>query len=450
MSEISFIQHFRINFKLAVPIMLGQVSHVVTGMADSIMVGQIGSEYLAASAFSNAVYHILFVFGIGLGTGLTPLVGIANGEQNNRKISSLLKNGLLIYFVSGLIISGLNFLILPFFGIMGQTDIVVELAKPYFITLILSLIPYMVFLSLKQFAEGIEDTKTAMIIAISFNILNIILNYLLIHGIWIFPEWKLFGAGIATLISRTVGAIAFFLVLMYAKKFKTYYKLMLAARFNIKEIIQLFRIGIPIGFQLLLEVTVFALGGIMVGWSGQNALAAHQIALTLASFTFLAAQGLSSAGTIRLSNYLGENKLHLIKSTGNSIIFLVVLVMSSSSLIFYFFRFYLADFFVNEADVINLTGNLLIIAALFQIFDGLQVAGHSLLRGLKDVKIPTIISFVTYWVIGVALCYYLSSVAGYGAFGVWYGYLTTLVIISISLLIRFYYVVKFKINSLIE
>jgi len=449
MSEISFSQHFRINFKLAVPIMLGQVSHIITGMTDSIMVGQIGSEYLAASAFSNAVYHILFVFGIGLGTGLTPLVGIANGEQNNRKISSLLKNGLLIYFVSGLIISALNFLILPFMGNMGQTDIVVELAKPYFITLILSLIPYMIFISLKQFAEGIEDTKTAMIIAISFNILNVILNYFFIYGIWIFPEWKLFGAGFATLISRTIGAISFVLVLMYSKKFKTYYKLMLVSKFNIKEIIQLFRIGIPIGFQLLLEVTVFALGGIMVGWSGQNALAAHQIALTLASFTFLAAQGLASAGTIRVSNYLGENKLHLIKSTGNSIIFLVMLVMSSSAIIFFIFRYTLPAFFVNETEVITLTGNLLIIAALFQIFDGLQVAGHSLLRGLKDVKIPTIIAFITYWVIGVGLCYYLSTVAGYGAFGVWYGYLITLIIISISLLLRFYYIVKYKINNLI-
>lgn len=448
MHNLTFTKHFKINVKLAMPIMLGQVSHVVTGMADSIMVGQIGSEYLAAAAFANAVFHILFVFGIGLGAGLTPLIGIANGEKNDKKIASLLKNGILIYFITGIVLAIIDFILIFFLDKMGQTKEIVELSQPYFITLILSLIPYMIFISLKQFAEGIEDTKTAMIIAIAFNILNIILNYLLIYGIWIFPEWKLFGAGIATLIARTMMAISFVIALKYTNKFRKYYNLLSQIKFSITETKQLLTIGIPIGYQLLLEVTVFAIGGIMVGWSGQDSLASHQIAITIASFTFLASQGLASAGTIRLSNYLGENKLNLIKSTGNSIIILVLLVMSSSSVLLYIFRYYLPEFFVKETNVINMTANLLLIASLFQIFDGLQIAGQSLLRGLKDVKIPTIITFISYWLIGIGLCYYLSSIAGYGVFGVWYGYLITLIIISILLISRFYYIVKFKINNL--
>jgi len=442
MNTNQFFKNVKINISLAYPIVLGQVSHVITGMADTVMVGHIGSDYLAAASFAHTIYMIIFLFGIGLGMGLTPLVGIANGENNQHKSAIYFKNGLLIFTISGFIIAGINLIILPFFGLMGQEENVAELAKPYFITLALSSIPYMVFITYKQFTEGLSNTKPAMIISLACNLLNIILNYFLIYGIWIFPELKLLGAGIATLIARITMAISFMVYFNFSENYKIYLKFLKSSKYSLVQIKMILKLGIPIGLQFLLEITVFSVGAIMVGWSGKYSLAAHQIALTLASFTFLAASGLASAGTIRLSNLLGERKFVELKGVANSIFIMVAISMSITAVIFYIFRFSIPLLFINEMEVVEITGKLLIIAAFFQIFDGLQASAQGALRGIKDVKIPTFISFISYWIVGITSCYLLSETFELGAFGVWYGYLIALIVTSVLLLTRFYYILN--------
>lgn len=442
MTFINFIENTKENSKLAIPIILGQISHIITSMADTIMIGKIGSNYLAASSFANSIYIILFLFAIGFAMGLTPLVGIANGEKNIYKKSVHLKNGLLLNFIVNCIIILLNLIQIPFFKLMGQEETVVELSIPYYIILSLSLLPYTFFITFKQFFEGIESTKIAMYIALFGNLLNIILNYLFIYGIWIFPEWKLFGVGFATFIARTVMGFAFLLYFLRQEKYNKYIKNLKKIKYSLVELKILSKLGLPIALQILMEVTVFSVGAIMVGWSGAESLAAHQIVISLASLTFLAASGLASAGTIRLSNLLGANQKHKIKEVSNSIFIAVLIFMGVCGIIFYIFRHSLPTLFISEEKVILIASNLLIYAAIFQVFDGLQVTAFGVLRGIKDVKIPTTIAFIVYWVVGILVCYLLSSILNLGAQGIWIGYLTILFLISTSLIVRFFYKLK--------
>lgn len=448
MSLDQYTKHFKSNINLALPIMFGQLSHVITGMVDSIMVGNVGSQFLAASSFANNVFNLLYLFSIGICIGLTPLIGIANGEKDNEQISSLLKNSLVLNFMVAIIATILNLLVIPFLDQMGQPTNVVEIAIPYYIIISLSIIPYNIFITFKQFAEGIHSTKPAMVVSIVCNIVNVILNYFLIYGIWLFPKLDLLGAGIATFISRLMMPITFFIILINYPKYKVYWTSTKKFKIDFSKIKQILNIGIPIAFQILLEVIVFAIGGIMVGWFGAKQLAAHQITMTLATFTFLASQGLSNAGTIKVSNYLGEKNFREIKNVGISVIMMVVFVMIVFALLIFNFRFDLASIFVSETDVVKIASELMIIAALFQIFDGVQVACHALLRGLHDVKIPTYISFLSYFLVGLGLCFILAAKFGMEAKGVWIGFLIILIFIATLLLLRLGYIINIKIKKI--
>jgi len=425
------------NLKLAFPIILSQIGQVMVQQIDTMMVGYVGTVELAASAFANSIFIIGMVIVMGFTFGITPIVGHLVSDKDKTKVSSILSNAIVINIGFSMLIALLLYLTSFYFNHMGQVDEVAILSQPYFLSIVLSLIPLIIFFTFKQFAEGIGDTKNAMFITISSNVINIVLNYILIFGKLGFPELGLLGAGIATLISRIYMALGFIGVFSYNKIFSPYLHKISIHLINRKEIKELFSVGIPISMQLLLEVLAFGLTAIMAGWLGVIPLAAHQIAIGLASISFMVIIGVGSATTIRVAHQLSHKDYIGLMMASKASIHIILGFMGSSAILFLFLRNYLPLLYTNDIDVIIVTSKLLIMAAIFQLFDGLQVVMISILRGIGDVKHAMIYAFIAYILINLPLGYFLGFSLNYGIIGLWVGLIMGLVIASLLFYIRF-------------
>lgn len=432
-----YIPYYRRNLHLAFPIVLSQIGQVMVSLIDNMMVGHVGTTELAAASFANSVFMIGMVFGMGITFGITPLVGNAFGNNDLKTAVAWLKNGMFAHLGAAVILTAVMFGVYIFLPFMGQPAEVLELAKPYFILLNLSYLPFIFFFSLKQFFEGVGNTKIAMQITLTANFVNIILNYLLIFGKFGFPEMGLNGAGIGTLASRIIMPVLFVVFISRRSRFLEYFKLANRERVSKKRIIRIFKIGLPIGFQLIVEVTAFGIGAIIMGWLGETALAAHQVALGLASFTYMIAVGVSQANTIRVSHQIGLKDFQSMKMAAMASTHLVLLFMSIPALLFIVLKNYLPYLFTTDESVISIAAGLLIIAAVFQLFDGLQVIMLSTLRGMADVTIPMFIAFVAYLLVGIPTSYVFAFVLDVGPQGIWFGYLVGLGTAGILFYIRF-------------
>jgi len=409
------------NLKLAFPIILSQIGQVLVQQVDTMMVGYVGTEELAASAFANSVFFIGMVIVMGFTFGITPIVGHLVSENNKTKLSGILSNAIIVNTIFTIVIAILLYIVSYFFDYMGQAKVIESLSRPYYFTLVLSLLPLIVFFTFKQFAEGIGDTKNAMYITISANIINIILNYLLIFGKFGMPEMGLLGAGIATLISRIYMAIGYIIVYYFNKLLKQYFNHINIFLINRVSIKQLFSVGLPISMQLLLEVLAFRLTAIMAGWLGVIPLAAHQIAIGLASISFMIIVGVGSATTIRVSHQLSHKDYNGLLMATKASIHIILGFMSITAILFLSLRNYLPLLYTKDIDVILLAAQLLIAAAIFQLFDGLQVVMISILRGFGDVKHAMIYAFIAYIIINLPLGYYLGFTLKFGVIGLWGG-----------------------------
>lgn len=441
-NSLSYREHLRRNITLAYPVMLSQLGHVLVAVVDSAMVGQLGPVPLAAASLANSLVFILMSFAIGVSMGITPLVASADGQGRRREITDVLRHGLVLNVLIGLVIFGLVYPNLRLLHYLGQDQAVVELAIPYMGIIVLSMVPLMVFQSFRQFMEGLSQTRQAMVITLGANALNILLNYLLIFGKGGFPALGLNGAGWATLISRVVMALAIYLLVRYAPRFAGYIKHLHFKRFYKDRFRRVLSLGIPSGMQFLFEVSAFSLAAVMVGWLGAEALAAHQIAISLASITFMIASGISAASTIRIGNQLGRGDIPTLRVAGFSNFIMVAALMALSGLGFVLLRAWLPTLFIDDMQVIQAATGLLIIAAFFQVFDGVQVVSLGILRGLQDVRIPTLATFVAYWVIGLPSGYLMAFVFDFGINGVWYGLSLGLGIVAISMFWRFDHLTK--------
>jgi len=332
----------------------------------------------------------------------------------------------------------------PILRFMNQPPDVVELAIPYFIILIFSGLPITVFFAYRQFGEGIGNTKIAMWITLLGNIVNIFLNYLLIYGKFGFPEMGLIGAGIGTLVARIVMALTFIIVIQRHTLFKPYIKYFSLRNIHKVACFKLIRTSLPISGQLLVEVLAFSCSAIIVGWINEVNLAAHQIALTLASGTFMLALGVASATTIGISHQYGRGQYKATKVTAIAGIHLAIVIMTFNALIFILFRNQIPMIFTTDQEVIRITSQLLIVAGFFQIFDGIQIVGLSALRGVADVKIAMYIALISYLFICLPLAYFLGIPLGMGTLGVWIGIAIGLVVAAIAYRIRFVHFMRLK------
>lgn len=440
MFSSEYKSHFKANLLLAYPVVISQLGHILVSLADNIMVAQLGTIELDAAALANSIFVVLMVCGLGLSFSITPLVAASVETKNHSRISLLLVNGMVMCTWFGVLLATLGYFSSPLLGYLNQPDEVVNKAIPFINILFASLIPLMVFQGIKQFAEGLSITKPAMLISLGANVLNVFLNYLLIYGKLGLPELGMNGAAYATLISRVLMAIAMIIFVFRYPKLKMYSQHIRRKYLKLSHLQRLTKIGFPISVQMIFEVGAFSFSTIMAGWISIQAQAAHQIALSIASVTYMMASGLAAAGTIRVGMQAGKKDFTELRKAGNSNMLLAIIFMCFCGLIFILLHKEIPYWYAAEnpdLEVMQLAGGLLIIAAFFQISDGVQVVGLGVLRGLEDVKIPSAISLLAYWVVALPLGYLLGFTFNFGIYGVWTGLLVGLTLAAFLLFLRF-------------
>lgn len=426
------------TLKIALPLIINNLSQISLGLIDSAMIGAVDYRQLAASSLVINVLSIPQVLGMGIAIAISPVTAIANGQNDLFKASTTLFNGFLLTSLVAIIIAVSLISNTQILFHLGQDNDVATYAVPFYRLMALSIIPLLMFGAVKQFCDGLEFTKTAMTLSIISLPMNAFLNWIFIYGRFGFPRMELVGAGTGTLITRIIITTILILVVFRHKLFKKYIALRKQAwKIDSKTWKELLHIGIPSSLQYGLEVAAFSVSGVMIGWLGATTQAAHQIALHLATATFMAAAGLALGGFIRVANAYGRGEKTLLRNIGTSTITAGLLFGLACGILFVIFRNWLPTLFTNNTEVIAVTSTLLVFAALFQISDATQSIGVGLLRGIKDVKIPTIFVAIAYWLIGIPVGYFLSFKLNMGATGIWLGFVTGLTASSILLNTRF-------------
>ena len=425
--------------KLALPIMAGMVSQMLMGLIDTLMVGRVGVVPLAASAFVIALAHVPFVFAFGLLSSISVLTSQAFGAQRRSDAGEVLRHGMVLAGAAGVIMAIGLACLRPWLHLFGQPPEVVAAAGNFLVLVGASLLPALVAHGCKQFSESLNHPWVPNFILFASVLLNALLNWILIYGNWGAPALGLDGAGISTLVARIVMALALILYVIRARVMQGFQPPRWGVPLNWETMRQLLRVGWPVGFQHLMEVSAFVFAAIMTGWLSANATAAHQIAISCAATTFMFAFGIGMAASIRVGHAWGAQQYSRMRRIGFVGIALAGLVMAAFALMFVFANQLIAKGFVSSPAVIALTAQLLLIAALFQVADGVQVAAIASLRGMADVRVPALMAIAAYWLIAVPLAYALAFQFGHGAVGIWIGLATGLGVAAVGLSWRFHW-----------
>ncbi|MES2447363.1 MAG: MATE family efflux transporter [Bacteroidota bacterium] len=440
--------YYKANLILALPIVGSQIGHMAVHMADSIIVGQFaGTVQLAAVSLVNSLFMLVLVLGLGISYGLTPLIAQANGRKDNNECGRLLSNSLIINVITGIFLyCFIHFGTLAVINNIGQSPDVVFHAKPYLAYLSLSIVPLMIFQTFKQFAEGLGFTLQAMLISIFGNVINIVIGIILVRGMFGFEAMGVSGVGISTLIDRTLMAVVMALYVLKSKNFKIFLKEFKIYALDKVRSLAIIRIGAPVAMQYIFEISAFSGAAIIIGTIGTAEQAAHQIAINLAAFTYMIASGIASSATIKTGNYLGQRNFTDLRRSAIASYHIVIGFMVCTALLFVLANTILPYIYTKDTAVVAIAAQLLIIAGFFQLFDGTQVVGLGVLRGIGDVNVPTIITFLSYWIIGIPVGYILGFHFNLGEKGIWYGLTFGLLTASILLFFRF----QFKTRLLIQ
>lgn len=443
----NYKEEYRKNLELAAPILLAQAGQVIVQYADTIMVGRIGVDALAAASFGGSIAMLCLLICMGISMGLTPIVGKLYSGGGHRDSSHFFQNALLLNFGLSILLS------LAFYGgsylftSLGQTTEVVELSLPYYRMLIYSVVPYMLFLTFKQFTEGVGNTKVSMVITIAANLINILFNYFLIYGKGGFPEMGIEGAGIATLLSRIAMPLLFVAYYLRNHTYKRYLCFFSHSAFSVQRIVALCKMGFPIGLQFMMEHSAFMFNTIMMGWFGAAALAAHQITLQTTIFGFMIATGIANATMIRVSHEYGRKDFQAAKCAANASFHIITVFMLFLAVAYFFLRVPIASVFTSDPQVIEIASTLLIIGAVYQISDGLQLVSVGALRGIGDVKIPMYYSFFCYMIASLATAYLFGFKLGFAESGLWYGFVAGLSLACVLYLTRWSNCINKKIQQ---
>ncbi|MEK2645852.1 MATE family efflux transporter [Bdellovibrio sp. BCCA] len=438
MSRSKFFHESKFLAKLAGPIVISQVGQNLITLADTIMVGSLGPLALGASAFAGSVFIVFLIFGLGMLAPLTALFARMQGQENYPYGGVLLRHSIAIALVVSGFVIGLLYILLPNLHLFGQTPEVLKLGSDFFEIIAWSVLPSLIYQTYKQFTDGIGKTKVSMYVMIFGVIFNIAGNYVLIHGYYGFPKLGLNGSAWATLMARTLMALAMIFYVHLHPHFKRYLAERWTHRFDRHLLKNIIRLGIPNGLTYLFEVGAFSSAAVMMGWFGATPLAAHQITISLASTSFLITLGVGIAASIRVGYELGRGDYSLARFAGFTAIKLGAAYMSLCALGFFFFRHWFPTFYVSDQDVIAWAAKFFVVVAIFEIFDGIQAVAIGALRGMSDTQWPSIIAFFAYWIMGLPLGYVLAFHLGVGPVGIWIGLLIGLIFASILLTWRFH------------
>lgn len=448
-------QSFKLNksyylstMALAGPVVVSQLGHTLVQTADTMIVGHFaGTISLAAVSLTHSVFMVVLVIGLGIAYGLTPLIAQENGKSNKKECAKLLSNSFWINIIAGILL-----FCIVYFGSMfamqhaDQDPEVVKEAKPYLLLLSLSILPLMTFNTFKQFAEGLGFTKQAMQITIWGNVLNVALAIVLVKGMFNIPPMGIRGVGIATLIDRVLMMLVMLVYVLKSKYFKEYIQYFEFFTLQAHRVKSILKIGTPVAMQYVFEIGAFAGASLIAGKIGALEQASHQVAITLASMTYMMASGIAAAATIKVGNSFGNNKYVRLQKFAKVSYHLVLIFMIFTAILFATFNQYLPYLISKDIAVVQFAAQLLLIAGLFQLFDGTQVVGLGILRGMGDVNVPTVITFVAYWIVGLPAGYLMGIIFQWGIKGVWYGLTLGLLTSSILLNIRYRYMVERKLQ----
>lgn len=429
---------------LAGPVVISQLGHTLVQTADTMIVGHFaGTISLAAVSLTHSVFMIVLVIGLGIAYGLTPLIAQENGKSNKEECGKLLSNSFWINIVSGILL-----FCVVYFGSMfamqhaDQDPMVVNEAKPYLLLLSLSILPLMTFNTFKQFAEGLGFTRQAMQVTIWGNVLNVVLAIILVKGMFGIAPMGIRGVGIATLIDRVIMMLVMMFYVLRSKHFQSYMTHFKFFSLQKERVMSILKIGTPVAMQYVFEIGAFAGASLIAGKIGALEQASHQVAITLASMTYMMASGIAAAATIKVGNSFGNRKFVRLQKFAKVSYHLVLLFMICTAIIFAVFNQHLPYLITKDIEVVHLAAQLLLVAGLFQLFDGTQVVGLGVLRGMGDVNIPTLITFISYWIIGLPAGYLMGIVFQWGIKGVWYGLTLGLLSSSVLLNIRYRYITR--------
>jgi multidrug resistance protein, MATE family len=406
-------------------------------MVDNMFLGKFfGETEQAAGILSNQLFTLLLVFEIGVAFAITPLVSYSKVNGNEMEQSQILKNSMATLFGVSVLLFAVLYFSTPLLYFLGQPPSVVQLAEPFFRVLAFSIIPISIFFVCKQYTEGLGHTTPSMYISIIGNLLNIILNYCLIKGIAFFPEMGYMGSSWATFYARCFMAFLFLFVLFNSSKLhpgNSFWKV----KVNWSGMRRILFNGLGSGFQFIFEVAAFVICGLMCGVFGKRSIDAHGISLGIAAFTYMFANGISGAATIRVGNYYGQGMRNEIRMAGISAFKLVLICMVGFAVLLVSLHSVLPKAFTTSEEVASLSAELLLFAAFFQLFDGVQVTALGILRGMDDVRFPTYITFIGYWLIAIPLAWLLAFHFELKVYGVWAALSISLMFVSVSLYLRF-------------
>lgn len=443
--------YYKENLHLALPIVGSQIGHTLVQMADSVIVGHFtDTTQLAAVSLVNSIFILILVIGLGISYGLTPLIAQENGKQNFAECGKLLSNSLFINILVGIFLYALvHFGVLLVIDHLDQTPAVVKYAKPYLGLLSISIIPLLIFQTFKQFAEGLGFTKQAMFVSLWGNLINIVLGIIFVKGMFGIKSMGVSGVGYSTLIDRILMAIAMSIYVLRSQNFKKYLVAFKVSLIDKVRAIKIIKIGMPVAMQYSFEISAFSGAAVLIGTIGAVEQAAHQIAISLAAMTYMIASGVASAATIKTGNNFGKKNHIDLRRSAIASYHVIIVFMSCTALIFALAHNIMPFIYTEDLNVIPIAAQLLIIAGFFQLFDGTQVVGLGVLRGLGDVNVPTFITFLAYWVVGIPVGYLLGFKFGLGVNGIWYGLTFGLLTASILLFLRFQNKTKALNNHLI-
>ena len=438
----SYIPFYKRNLSLAFPVMITQAGQMVVQFADNIMVGQLGTSQFAGVGFANALFAIGMVFCTCFTQGVIPYIGQNFGRGEHKKVAQYFCNGMVLDIIMCTVLMGLMMAAVPLMSHMGQDPQILGHARDYYRIMVYSLVPFVIFFVIRALTEGVGNTKYTMYITIFCNALNIFLNWVLIFGHLGFEAIGVKGAAIATFISRVAMMLIGIAILLRGKLYKRYLPDISLSAINGKQIMQVCRTSFPIAFQGLIEVTTFSLAGIMVGWFGQEAMAAHQASQTIITFSFMVAQGVGVAATIRVSHQFGEKRYADARKAGFAATHISLALMVTAGLTFILFNDVIPKIFTSDPPVLEIASKLLYVAAAFQIFDAVQLSALASLRALADVKWPLVTSLISYYIVGIPFGYIAATALHWGPVGVWLGLLAGLLLAALMFLYRFNKITK--------
>lgn len=433
----SFLHEARLTLAMALPMTTGQLGQMLLGFSDNIMVGRVGVVPLAAGAFALSILNVLYVTGIGLIAGVSILAATSHGAGRPREAGEVLRHGLWLGTITGLGIIALLCGAGELWRHFGQPAEIVAMARPFLLLVGCSLLPALVWQCLKQYCEALSHAVIPMLTVLGGVALNVFLSWILIYGRCGAPALGLTGAGYATLITRILMAGALAVIVLRSPRFQASLPPRWAAGLSWRQLHAHLLIGVPMAAQLCMDVGIFAFAAMMMGWLGARALAAHQIAISYAATTFMFPLGISMAVSVRVGQAVGAEEWTRVRLIGLSGIAMAAGIMCLGAGGFLVFGHVLAGWFVRDALTVGLAARLLTVAGVFQIFDGTQIASGGALRGLKDMRVPTLILFVSYWLVALPICYWVGVVHGGGPVGIWWGLAVGLMVCAIALTARF-------------